>query len=72
MSRSSLDEAVIDVLSALEYRETELLSWGIVDGGFTRDELHDFVGDFLIDQAYLFDAEEVVEELQQRRVLFRL
>lgn len=72
MSAPSLDDAVVDILDVLERRESELLSWGIVDGGFTRDELYEVVSDFLIDHGYLYEADEVIDELEQRRLLFCL
>jgi hypothetical protein len=63
---------VVDTLDLLERRESELLSWGIVDGGFTEDELFELVDDYLLQKGALCTAEEVIEELLDRRVLFRL
>ena len=66
------ESIVVDTLDLLERREAELLSWGIVDGGFTEDELYELVEDYLLQEGALCTADEVIEELIDRRVLFRL
>jgi hypothetical protein len=66
------ESLVVDILDLLERRESELLSWGIVDGGFTEDELYDLVDEYLLQEGALCTADEVIDELLDRRVLFRL
>ena len=37
-----METYVRDFLTLLEAEEAKLLSWGVVDGGFSRDELEEF------------------------------
>ena len=66
------ESIVVDTLDLLERRESELLAWGIVDGGFTEDELYELVDDYLLQRGALCTADEVVGELLDRCVLFRM
>lgn len=64
------DDLLISILSHLERREAELLTWGIVDGSFGEDELYDLIEDYLIEQGAAVFAQDIVNELIERRLLF--
>jgi hypothetical protein len=59
------------VLDRIEEREARLLTWGIVDGAFSHNEISDLLNP-LIDEAIndgledFFSAEDVLTELRQR------
>ncbi len=63
-----MSDTLTHVLDRLEQREARLLAWGIVDGAFTDDELRQEVESILKDNG---DIEEVIDELEDRRLLFR-
>ena len=66
-------KAIADFLGRLEQAESRLLSWGLVDGSFADDELTERADSFLT-QHELWDdfetADELVEQLEDRRLLF--
>jgi hypothetical protein len=64
-------ELVRDILTQIERREARLLSWGVVDGGFTRSEIEDLARDFLEERGSEETPDELFRELLTRRVLFR-
>lgn len=64
-----LDGAIDAVLDALERREARLLSWGIVDGGFTADEVAHVMDD-LLPVAGDTEPALVNEQLLERNLLF--
>ncbi|MEH2118325.1 hypothetical protein [Nostoc sp.] len=41
------DKIIREFLDKLERQEVQLLTWGIVDGGFSEDEIAELAGDFL-------------------------
>ena len=43
----NLNELIRDFLDILESQEVQLLTWGIVDGGFTEEEIQEYAEDFL-------------------------
>lgn len=67
---SQLDGAVQSLLNELERQEAQLLSWGVVDGGFTYDELVATAEKVISKQGLYIDEENLVEALEDRRLLF--
>mgnify|MGYP006926882514 FL=1 len=65
-----IDPISISVLDAIERREAELLSWGIVDGGFPKEELEDLVDGVLYEKESLRSPEDVIDELEEHKLLF--
>src|SRR5438128_1917850 len=65
---------LLELLSAIERREAGLLTWGLVDAAFTRDELESHVLDFLDEHSLLarFSPGELVDQLVDRHLLHRL
>jgi superfamily II DNA or RNA helicase len=59
-----------DFLSQLETQETRLLSWGVVDGSFTRDEIIDTATQFL--SVSDIDPEDLLEDMIEHRLLFEV
>lgn len=59
-------------LDRIEEREARLLTWGIVDGAFSHDEISDLLN-LLIDEAIndgledFYSVEDVLRELRQRK-----
>lgn len=67
-----IDELVRDFLGLLEEEEEKLLCWGIVDGGFTRDEIEELAQVFLEQRGSRESTSSLVKELRERRLLFDL
>jgi hypothetical protein len=59
------------ILDVLEAHEDPLLSWGVVDGGFTDDELHTLVEDVLVKSGELATAQEAIEALDHKGMIIR-
>lgn len=59
------------LLDHLESGEDPLLSWGVVDGGFTRDELLARINKWLLKHDPLGDAEDILQDLKRRGLAFR-
>ncbi|WP_329073538.1 protein DpdJ [[Kitasatospora] papulosa] len=57
------------ILDVLEGNEDPLLSWGVVDGGFTYDELHGLVTQVLLDNGQIDTADETIEELNEQGLI---
>jgi len=66
------DSLVSGVLGRLEEEEEKLLSWGIVDGGFTREEVEDLAQEFLDHVGSDKDPESLIGSLRNRKLLFDL
>ena len=67
------DNAISEFLTRLEQTESRLLAWGLVDGMFVDDELQKHAEGFLTQHSLwneFASAEELVEELENRRLLF--
>lgn len=64
----------LELLSQLENREAELLSWGVVDGAFTEDEVYDEIEAFIKAQdepAALYPTpDELFDELRDARLIW--
>ena len=59
-----------ELLDRLEREEEKLLAWGVVDGGFTADEVAE-VAQALIDERRAdLSADDLRQELFDRRLLF--
>jgi DEAD/DEAH box helicase/Helicase conserved C-terminal domain len=63
---------VRDFLSLLESEEAKLLSWGVVDGGFSRDEIEELAHNYLDEQGADVSVSDLFRELRDRRLLFEL
>lgn len=50
-----MDRLVREFLNCLESREVKLLSWGVVDGGFSEDEIEELAEEIV--QAYDTDVD---------------
>lgn len=61
---------VRELLERLEGEEAKLLSWGVVDGGFTVDEVTDLVRGVIEHQGVECDEGELLQELIDRKLLF--
>lgn len=59
-----------DFLNLLEEQERKLLTWGIVDGGFTEEELEDITSDFIDDNDRDIKTWDLINETLERRLLF--
>ena len=68
----------IEFLNRIERRESELLSWGVVDGFFGADELEEFAESFLEHtreegaDLEIDDPDDLIDWLLERRLIFRL
>jgi hypothetical protein len=69
-----LDAVILEVLDRLEGEESRLLSWGAADGAFTGEEIQEIVQQIIDDSGADVTAEELRQELFDRRLLiaFRL
>lgn len=69
-----VSDLALELLSQLENREAELLSWGVVDGAFTEDEVYDEIEAFLGAQgaaaALLPTPDELFDALRDARLLW--
>ena len=70
----SLTTLLPQFLTKLEQIESRLLSWGMVDGSFSDDEVIDLADDFLDAHdtwTELESGDELVDLLEERRLLFQ-
>lgn len=67
-----MDELVREFLGRLEAEEVKLLSWGVVDGGFSRDEVEDLTQSFLDEKGSAESSASLIKQLRDRRLLFDL
>ena len=65
-----MNELIRDFLDILERQEVQLLTWGIVDGGFTEEEIQEFAGDFLNNCDTDIDIWDFINEIIERKLLF--
>lgn len=63
---SALHARLLDRLEALE---DPLLCWGVVDGGFSEDELRQHVADELMHSGSLDDVDDVIEAMSEKALL---
>src|SRR5271154_6016021 len=64
------DELVRELLERLEGEENKLLSWGVVDGGFSAAEVADVAQGLVEASASELTADDLWQELFDRRLLF--
>jgi hypothetical protein len=60
----------VEVLTHLELLESKLLTWGVVDGSFTRDELCTEIERLLDESEIEHNADDFLEQLIDNRFLF--
>jgi hypothetical protein len=65
--RSALSRELLD---RLEREEEKLLSWGVVDGGFTADEVAEMAEALISERGADISADELRQELFDRKLLF--
>ncbi len=71
MSQSNILDTIIDrLLEIIEQHELFSLRWGYVDGSLPEQELFDLAEEILTEAEIELDAEDLVEELIDRRLLF--
>lgn len=64
------DKLTREFLDTLELQEIQLLAWGIVDGGFSEDEIAERSEDFLYNQDIDEDSWDLIEQLIERKLIF--
>src|SRR4051794_28549173 len=67
-----MSQQLLEILGAVERAEARLLSWGLVDGAFGEDELIDLMERQIDREQFAVDAEEVLDDLLERRLLVRV
>jgi len=65
-----LNLLVLEFLNQLESREVKLLAWGVVDGGFSEDEIEELAETVIQEQDVDVDAWNLIDEMQERKLLF--
>ncbi len=61
----------VELLDRLEAREYELLTWGFLDGGFSREELEEHAEQVLdAHSVYHIGADDLIESLREGKLLF--
>jgi ATP-dependent helicase Lhr and Lhr-like helicase len=65
-----LNLLVREFLNQLESREIKLLAWGVVDGGFSEDEIDDLAEAVIQAQSVDMDALDLIDTMQERKLLF--
>ncbi|MBW4589395.1 DEAD/DEAH box helicase [Aetokthonos hydrillicola Thurmond2011] len=63
------DSIIQEFLNILEGKEVKLLTWGIVDGGFTEEEIDEIAQEFVINNEVDIDG-DLINEMLERRLLF--
>ncbi len=72
--RPLLDDLVRELLTTIEFEEVRLLSWGVVDGAFSREDVEAFAVQ-VIDRAEAHDHYEpanLVDALEERGLVIEL
>ncbi len=64
------DAVVREILDRLEQEEEKLLSWGVVDGAFSAAEIEEIAQQVINERGVDFTAEELRQDLLDRRLLF--
>ena len=67
-----LDSLVQEFLNLLESQEAKLLTWGIVDGGFSHEEISDLAEQVIQTHGAEVEPLELFDEMLERRLLFDL
>jgi hypothetical protein len=69
---NQLNLLVLEYLNALESREVKLLAWGVVEGGFSEDEIEELAEEVIQSQNSDVDAWELIDTMQEQKLLFDL
>jgi hypothetical protein len=64
------DKLIREFLDNLEQREIKLLAWGIVDVGFSEDEIEELADDFLNTLGVDIDLDDFLDDIFARKLLF--
>ncbi|MBD2525623.1 protein DpdJ [Nostoc sp. FACHB-133] len=64
------DKIIREFLDKLERQEVQLLTWGIIDGGFSEDEIKELADDFLNNCEIDEDVWDFIEQIIDRKLLF--
>ncbi len=67
-----MDRLIREFLDILETKEEKLLTWGVVDGGFSENEIEELAEEFLTNYEADEDVWALVDEMLERRLLFEL
>jgi hypothetical protein len=59
-----------EFLNQLEWKETELLTWGVVDGGFNEDEIKALAEKLVEKHDVDIDPGEVIKTMEEQKLLF--
>ncbi len=65
-----LNLLVREFLNHLENREVKLLAWGVVDGGFSEDEIEELAEVVIQAQDADVDAWNLIDAMQEQKLLF--
>jgi len=64
------DKLIRDFLDSLEHQEIKLLTWGLVDIGFSENEIEELAEDFLNTCGIDVEVNDFLEEIFDRKLLF--
>ena len=67
-----MEEIIREFLGRLEAEEEKLLTWGVVDGSFSRDEVEELAQVYLDEKGSAESVGSLIKELRDRRLLFDL
>lgn len=70
LSGDPIERSALQFLDELEEREYELLTWGFVDGGFTRTQLEELADDVAERQSEFVSHDKLLDLLENRRLIF--
>jgi ATP-dependent helicase Lhr and Lhr-like helicase len=65
-----MDQLAREFLNLLESREVKLLAWGVVDGGFSENEIEELAEEIIQAQDAEVDAWDLIDVMQERKLLF--
>lgn len=66
------DELAQGLLNLLEEKESRLISWGCVDGGFSEDEINQIAEEYLFKAGIDTDPYDLIKEMMERGLLFAI
>lgn len=67
---TQLNLLVLEFLNQIENREVKLLVWGVVNGGFCKNEVDELAEEIIQTQDADISAQDLVDEMQERKLLF--
>ena len=71
-NKPELEPLALSLLDRLEDREYELLTWGFLEGGFSREQIERLAQSLIDEYNSDFSRDQLVEFLGDRRLLFEL